>query len=70
MTYQPTAMQLAARANGMKGGLARARNLSATQRSEIATRGGNATKDAYGVDLYSHIGKLRKVVGRNRKPVN
>ena len=63
-------MQLAARANGAKGGQARARKLTAARRSEIATKGGNATKDAYAVDFYSHIGTRRKVVGRYRKPVS
>jgi hypothetical protein len=69
-SYQPSAKQLAAQANGRLGGLARARKLTAEQRSLIAAKAGTATKDAYGIDLYSHIGKFRKVVGRNRKPVN
>jgi hypothetical protein len=68
-SYQPSAMQIANRKKARLGGLARARKLSAARRSEIAQKAGNATKDAYGVDLYSYIGKLRKNVGRTRKPV-
>lgn len=61
-------MQLASRRNGAKGGLARAKKLSAARRSEIAQKAGTATKDIYGVDLYSHIGRMRKTVGRYKKP--
>lgn len=69
MAAQPTPMQLAARANGAKGGLARARNLSAARRKEIAQKAGQATLDNYGTGFFSHASKQRKVVGRNRKPV-
>lgn len=70
MPFQLSAMQVANRAKGKLGGIARAAKLTAERRIEIATKAGTATKDAYGVGLYSHIGKYRKVVGRNRKPVN
>lgn len=70
MSSQPTPMQVAARRNGSLGGIARAKKLSAAKRSEIARKAGTACSDAYGSDLYRHLGTLRKVVGRNRTPVN
>lgn len=69
MPYQPSPMQAANRVKARLGGLARAQKLTAERRTEIAIKAGNATKDAYGVGLYAHIGKMRKTVGRNRKPV-
>lgn len=58
MATQPTPMQLAARANARLGGLARAKKLTAKRRKEIATKAGNATKDAYALGFYSHISKM------------
>lgn len=61
---QPTPRQAAARINGAKGGLARARNLTAARRKEIASKAGTATKDAYGAGFFSHVSKQRKVFSR------
>lgn len=62
MATQPTPRQLSSRLNGAKGGLARAKNLSAARRKEIASKAGTATKDNYGVGFFSHVSKLRKAI--------
>ena len=46
IVYQPSPRILASRENGRKGGLARAKKLSAERRSEIASKAGRACLDA------------------------
>lgn len=66
---QPTPRQIACRANGRKGGLARAKNLTDKQLSEIGQKGGKATLDKLGVDFFAFMTGKRKVVGRYRTPI-
>lgn len=67
---QLTPRQVANRANGKKGGQARARKLSSEQRKKIAASGGKTTSLLYGSEFYSFIDKKRKHVGRYRTPVD
>jgi hypothetical protein len=66
---QPTPREIACRANGRKGGLARAKKLSASRRKEIASKAGMQTIKNHTADYFSFISKKRKVVGRYRTPV-
>lgn len=66
---QPTPRQLAARANGRKGGIARAERLTAKAMSEIAALGGSTTHKKYGDDYFGFLASRRKRVGRYRTPI-
>ena len=61
---QPTPRQIASRANGRKGGLARAKNLSAQEMKDIAASGGKSTHERYGDDYFGFIARRRTRVGR------
>lgn len=66
---QLTPRQIACRANGKKGGLSRAKNLSKQRKQEIASSGGRTTHLRYGDDYFGFIAKKRKNVGRYSSPV-
>jgi len=61
---QPTPRQIAARANGRKGGLARAQNLTAQAIKDIASSGGKKVHAIYGDDYFGFLANRRKRVGR------
>jgi hypothetical protein len=67
---QPTPRQIACRANGRKGGLARAKKLTKKEIVAIAIKGGNKLHQKHGDDYYSFIASRRKTVGRYRTPVS
>lgn len=60
---------LAARANGAKGGIARAANHTKTEIQSWGSKGGTATLQRHGKDFFSHAVSKRKTVGRYRTPV-
>jgi hypothetical protein len=66
---QPTPRQIAARRNGSKGGLARAKNLSVQALKKIASSGGKTTHQKYGDEYFCFIASRRQRVGRYRTPV-
>ena len=72
---QLTPRQVAGRANGKKGGLARAANNSKEQIAAFGKLGGKTTLAKYGRDFFSFATTKRKVVngktqcGRYRKVV-
>lgn len=66
---QPTPRQIACRANGAKGGKARAKNLSAQELKAIASKAGKATHANHGDDYFIWLHKQRKYIGRYRTPV-
>jgi hypothetical protein len=66
---QPSAKMIAARAKGIKGGLARANNLTKEQKSAIGYKAGKATFAAYGSEYYSAIAAMRKNPGRKKRAV-
>lgn len=67
---QPTPRQVACRLNARKGGLARAKNLSAQERRDIASKGGTQTHKNHGDDYYAWLWKQHKRVGRYSTPVS
>lgn len=66
---QLTPRQIACRANGRCGGLARAKKLTAAEKRKIASEAGKATHRNHGDDYYAFIARKRKRVGRYSTPV-
>lgn len=65
---QPTPREVASRIAGRKGGLARAKNLTAQEKKDIASKGGKAIHNNHGDDYYAFLAGRRKRVGRYRQP--
>ena len=68
-THQPSPKVLACRANGRKGGLARAKNNTKAKMREWSSKGGRKCVDVLTSDFMSFLTTQRKTVGRYRKPV-
>lgn len=60
---RPSPRVIANRRNGQKGGLATAKKYGKDFCVSRSERAGQALRDMYGADYYSHIGKFRKKVG-------